>query len=246
LLNPDEIGRMLSRIDDRDRPGYPGLVLALIPGEHPLLARRVNYFQSRRFAGYFDPHPNHPPPLTLAELTVGPRLVIDHPPASSLWRGFFRDVGRAVAIVCVGSALIYGGYWAYQHRDAAFAGSPTRPDFRRMLSPPVSSGSTIIPPASPIAAYEQGAADWRAQHAWFAAQTGDRHAGAHWWATHRARPDVVPCNEAARDYSANGQAAALFEAGCNDAKRWLDPIDRKQADPQYKAGFNDEAKRNRL
>jgi type IV secretory pathway TraG/TraD family ATPase VirD4 len=44
LLNPDEIGRMLARIDDRNRPGYPGLVLAFIPGEHPLLARRVNYF----------------------------------------------------------------------------------------------------------------------------------------------------------------------------------------------------------
>jgi hypothetical protein len=43
-------------------------VLALIPGEHPLLARRVNYFESPRFLGYFDPHPNHPPPPTLSEL----------------------------------------------------------------------------------------------------------------------------------------------------------------------------------
>ena len=70
LLNPDEIGRFLARIDDPGRPGYPGVVLALIPGEYPLLARRVNYFNSQRFAGYFDPHPNHHPPLTLAELAV--------------------------------------------------------------------------------------------------------------------------------------------------------------------------------
>src|SRR5262249_34684733 len=72
LLNPDEIGRMLARIDDRQRPGYPGLVLALIPGEHPLLARRVNYYQSRSFLGFFDPHPDHPPPLTLAEIEALP------------------------------------------------------------------------------------------------------------------------------------------------------------------------------
>jgi hypothetical protein len=43
-------------------------VLALVPGEHPLLARRVNYFDSPWFLGYFDPHPNHPPPPTLCEL----------------------------------------------------------------------------------------------------------------------------------------------------------------------------------
>lgn len=68
LLNPDEIGRFLARIDDTNRPGYPGLVLALVPGEQPLLARRVNYFRSPRFIGYFDPHPLHPPPPTLAQL----------------------------------------------------------------------------------------------------------------------------------------------------------------------------------
>ena len=35
LLNPDEIGRLLARVDDRRRPGYPGLVLALVPGRAP-------------------------------------------------------------------------------------------------------------------------------------------------------------------------------------------------------------------
>jgi len=68
LLSPDEIGRFLSRIDDKGHPAYPGLILALTPGQHPLAARRINYFESPKFEGCFDPHPDHPPPLTLAEL----------------------------------------------------------------------------------------------------------------------------------------------------------------------------------
>jgi type IV secretory pathway TraG/TraD family ATPase VirD4 len=68
LLSPDEIGRFLSRIDDKSNPAYPGLILALTPGQHPLAARRINYFESPKFEGCFDPHPDHPPPLTLAEL----------------------------------------------------------------------------------------------------------------------------------------------------------------------------------
>lgn len=70
LLSPDEIGRYLSRIDDKGNPAYPGLVLALMPGQHPLAARRINYFNSPKFEGCFDPHPDHPPPLTLAELAA--------------------------------------------------------------------------------------------------------------------------------------------------------------------------------
>ena len=70
LLNADEIGRFLSRIDNRDHAAYPGLVLAITPGRDPLLARRVNYFEAPVFAGRFDPHPDHPPPPTLAELAA--------------------------------------------------------------------------------------------------------------------------------------------------------------------------------
>ena len=70
LLNADEIGRFLSRIDDRGHPAYPGLALAILPGRDPLLARRVNYFEAPVFAGRFDPHPDHPPPPTLAELAA--------------------------------------------------------------------------------------------------------------------------------------------------------------------------------
>lgn len=67
LLNTDEIGRLLSRIDDTNHPSYPGLLVSLIPGQHPILAQRINYFESVWFEGFFDPHPDHPPPPTLEE-----------------------------------------------------------------------------------------------------------------------------------------------------------------------------------
>ena len=67
LLNPDEIGRALARIDDQRHPAYPGIVLVLIPGMHPLPIRRVNYFRSSWFDGFFDPHPDYQPPPTLSE-----------------------------------------------------------------------------------------------------------------------------------------------------------------------------------
>jgi len=73
LLHPDEIGRFLSRIDDATHPAYPGLLIGLMPGQHPLIARRVNYFQSDHFVGLFDPHPSHPHPPTLDELARQPR-----------------------------------------------------------------------------------------------------------------------------------------------------------------------------
>jgi type IV secretory pathway TraG/TraD family ATPase VirD4 len=67
LLNPDEIGRFLARIDDKAHPAYPGILLALIPGEQPLPLHRVNYFESVWFDCFFDPHPDHSPPPTLRE-----------------------------------------------------------------------------------------------------------------------------------------------------------------------------------
>lgn len=41
-----------------------------LPGQHPLAAKRINYFNSPKFEGCFDPHPEHPRPLTLAELAI--------------------------------------------------------------------------------------------------------------------------------------------------------------------------------
>ena len=44
LLNPDEIGLFLARVDEKAHPSYPGIALALVPGTHPNPVRRVNYF----------------------------------------------------------------------------------------------------------------------------------------------------------------------------------------------------------
>jgi len=49
------------------------------------------------------------------------------------------------------------------------------------------------------------------------------------------------CARAADDYAGERQ---LFAAGCQDAKRVLDPIDARRADAEYRAGFSEEAKRS--
>jgi len=151
-------------------------------------------------------------------------------------------------------AVAIGPLWLIAHWDALFGTSPTPVAVTGSAPTPApaqsSSGVTYdsglkpraAPPApasapAPVnAAYDQGVTDWRALQAWFTTQSGDRRAGADWWAAHRSH-NPGPCDEAAEDYSDNQQAAALFEAGCKDAKAWLDPIDVKRADPQYKAGF---------
>jgi len=233
LLNPDEVGRMLARIDDPHRPGYPGIVLAFVPGEDPLLVRRVNYYTSPRFAGYFDPHPNHSPPLTLAELAAlarepaQPELKLVTPPARKRpnflapWLG----VGGVLLLIVLISQL-----YSFVHAPQA---TPPAPPY----NPPLSTASS---------AYNQGGSDWRALQAWFAAQSAERRDGADWWAANRSQSNHVTCDRAAADYSADRGSAQLFRAGCLDAKHWLDPVDARRADPQYRAGFNDEAKRNPL
>jgi hypothetical protein len=184
LLNPDEIGRMLARIDDRDRPGYPGLVLALIPGEHPLLARRVNYFESPRFLGYFDPHPNHPPPPTLAELAAQPRIGGSVTQSGIDWDfvreqigGLTRSVGWFVEQVFGLAILVgicFGGYRLYEHRTSLLAAltrsaaTPTAASAGRVTGqtgdPSFSTSVDTAPAAStappPSAAYAKGVADW--------------------------------------------------------------------------------------
>lgn len=67
LMTPDEIGRYLARDDDRASPTYPGMMVVLMPGRFPAVLRRVRYFDSPWFERCFDPHPDHPPPPTLAE-----------------------------------------------------------------------------------------------------------------------------------------------------------------------------------
>jgi hypothetical protein len=94
--------------------------------------------------------------------------------------------------------------------------------------------------SQPTTAYARGAADFDAQKAWFASQSGDRLAGANYWAANRSIRRHASCVRAAAGYSGDQQD---FAAGCEDAKRWLGPIDARRADPQYRQGFNDEAAR---
>ena len=89
----------------------------MTPGQHPLAARRINYFQSPKFEGCFDPHPDHPPPLTLAELAARdaykelppvkqPQLVYERHPGflESLWQ--FLTVDHPAIGGCVGLGFI--------------------------------------------------------------------------------------------------------------------------------------------
>lgn len=92
--------------------------------------------------------------------------------------------------------------------------------------------------------YDQGAADWRALKSWFATQSGDSLAGANWWSSNRSRPNQG-CSDASDEYGSTTDAKLLFFSGCRAAQNWLAPIDaRRRSDPQYRSGFNDEAKRN--
>jgi hypothetical protein len=101
-------------------------------------------------------------------------------------------------------------------------------------------------------AYAQGVADWRTLQAWFGYQTGDRAAGVNYWAANRNVSGHRSCADAASAYKPGQDGVdpklpgdkTAFAAGCHDAKSRLDPIDdRRHADPQYRSGFADEAKR---
>jgi len=109
--------------------------------------------------------------------------------------------------------------------------------------------------ADEAGSYAQGIADWQALQSWFASQTGDRAAGVNYWAANRNVPGHGSCADAASAYKP-GQTGVdpklpgdktTFAAGCRDAKSRFDPIDdRRHADPQYRSGFADEAKRSPL
>ena len=59
LIQPNELGRRLRRIDDRSHPHYPGLALVLVSGADPMIVRRMNYFEDPFFIDCFSPHPDH-------------------------------------------------------------------------------------------------------------------------------------------------------------------------------------------
>lgn len=61
LVTPDEVGRFFG---NRDEPK----ALVLVSGFQPLAIDRASYYRNQPFEGYFDPHVDHKPPLTLAQL----------------------------------------------------------------------------------------------------------------------------------------------------------------------------------
>jgi tetratricopeptide (TPR) repeat protein len=101
--------------------------------------------------------------------------------------------------------------------------------------------SPALADASVSSGYELGMEDWDRLRDWFGSQTGDRRAGADYWATNRSSGGQRSCSEAAQSYTLGDRSA--FAAGCADAKSRLDPIDAKRLnDPSYRAGFNDKAR----
>jgi hypothetical protein len=115
LLNPDEIGRFLARIDDPRHPAHPGMVLVIIPGEHPLPVHRVNYFASHWFEGFFDPHPDYPPPLTLEERIE--RARDDRLRAlSAALEEPGRSRAKIAAIAAVALVVVAGSAWIAANR----------------------------------------------------------------------------------------------------------------------------------
>lgn len=72
LIAPDEIGKIFARVDDPVKPEFPGLGLVLVPGKHPIIVKRSNYFAEPLLAGFFDPHPDHKAPPSLSERAIMP------------------------------------------------------------------------------------------------------------------------------------------------------------------------------
>jgi type IV secretory pathway TraG/TraD family ATPase VirD4 len=58
LLRPEEIGQLFARLEKTDAL-YPGMALVLVGGGHPLMVRRVHYFEDAQFIDCFSPHPDH-------------------------------------------------------------------------------------------------------------------------------------------------------------------------------------------
>lgn len=59
LIQPDEVGRFFTRIDDESQPQYPGFALVMMTGADPMAVRRTHYFEDVQFIDCFSPHPDH-------------------------------------------------------------------------------------------------------------------------------------------------------------------------------------------
>lgn len=79
LINPDEVGRFFSRIDDPADWRFPGGALVIIHGSQPTFLRRVNYFEDKQFRRLFDPHPDHPFTPIPDDPPPAPKLLLPAP-----------------------------------------------------------------------------------------------------------------------------------------------------------------------
>ena len=239
LLNPDEIGRFLSRIDESSHPAYPGLLLALVPGRNPLIVRRVNYFQSPRFAAMFDPHPEYPPPPTIAERIAAARnaeapksLPPPRVPAPPLTATGIAILASAAVIVLFLIVIVI------RHMIGPSAVVAARPATTvASVQPSVSVPDQPTPPLrSP--SFQVGASDRLKWETWFNALNGPSRDGAEYWAGARNTPDHESCIEAASDISP-AQDKDWFKQGCLFAKQFLDPVDgARRTDADYWWGWN--------
>jgi hypothetical protein len=77
LLQPDEIGRHFTRIDDKTNPAYPGFALVILTGVDPLVLKRTHYFEDFQFIDCFSPHPDHSFLSPVANIVQGIRVLIN-------------------------------------------------------------------------------------------------------------------------------------------------------------------------
>jgi hypothetical protein len=80
LLEYHEIRKYLSKVpdDEHDHPAYPGLMLAMIGREDPILLRRSNYDQDPFFHGLYSEHPKYPLLLRHQQPMLGYEFTPDH------------------------------------------------------------------------------------------------------------------------------------------------------------------------
>jgi hypothetical protein len=207
-----------------------------MPGQHPLVARRVSYFQSIHFEGLFDPHPNHPPPPTLRELArlkaarakardiwlsasapSGEQQSNDPPPQPGWFSKHKTELLVTAPFLALGAVVL----------AIILLAAPTQPD--TATAQPASQSPT----AEPISAFRQGLADRRAWEKWFGGLKDDMHEGAAFWAGERSKLNPGSC------YDGSGRIAGDFRQGCLYAKQFLTPTDpRRKTEPEYRRGWN--------